>query len=208
MRFARRHLAAGLSAFGGTALVLGAIILMNQQGHVGGGDDEERGTAIQIEKREAPKSDRPLPRRPPPKRAPRRTAPAPVVSLEAGLAGLDFGLPQFENEPLGDPASLLGDGDAVMTDETADTPPRPVLQTPMAFPPAAKAKGVTGYVVLSLLIGPDGSIEKVKVVESSPPGVFDDAAAAGVRNWRFEPASYQGAPVRVWARQKISFNLG
>ena len=37
-----------------------------------------------------------------------------------------------------------------MTDDTVDDPPRATFQSPMAYPPRAKAKGVKGYVVLSL----------------------------------------------------------
>jgi periplasmic protein TonB len=45
------------------------------------------------------------------------------------------------------------------------------------------------------------------VLESQPAGVFDAAAVAGVQQWRFEPASYRGENVRVWARQRVRFDL-
>ncbi|MEA2098888.1 MAG: energy transducer TonB, partial [Campylobacterota bacterium] len=41
---------------------------------------------------------------------------------------------------------------------------------------------------------------------SNPEGVFDNTAINGVRGWRFTPAKYKGNPVKVWAKQKISFN--
>ena len=62
--------------------------------------------------------------------------------------------------------------------------------------------------LLSVLIGPTGAVEKVKVLESQPSGVFDDVAIAGVQGWKFEPAQYKGENVRVWATQKVSFTLG
>ena len=46
------------------------------------------------------------------------------------------------------------------------------------------------------------------MLETSPPGVFDDVAAQGVQGWKFEPASYKGEAVRVWATQKVRFDLG
>ena len=210
MRAAARRHCVGLGwSLGGTALVCASVILMNQQGDLGGDDAGFAGTAIAVERREAPKRQQPAVRpKPKPQRAARPRA-APAIGIESSLSGLDFGLPQFENDDLAAPADLLGDVEAaVMTGETADRPPRPVAQGPMAFPAGAKAKGITGYVVLSLLIGTDGTVEKVKIVEASPPGVFDDVAASGVQAWRFEPATYQGEPVRVWARQKVSFDLG
>jgi protein TonB len=96
----------------------------------------------------------------------------------------------------------------VMTDDTVDDPPRATFQAPMQYPPRAKAKGIKGYVVLSLLIGVTGEIEQVKVVESWPEGVFDEAALQGVNQWRFDPANYQGQAVRAWAKQRIRFDLG
>lgn len=53
----------------------------------------------------------------------------------------------------------------------------------------------------------DGSVRQTQVLESSPSGVFDDAALQGVRSWQFEPAKYKGDSVRVWAKQKIRFDL-
>ena len=209
MGTSRRHLVGLGWSFGGLALVCAALILMNQQGDMGGNEGDLAGTTISVERKPPPKAQS-APARPKPRPKPaRRATAAPMPGLDASLAGLDFGLPQYEDDSLATPESLLDGADAaVMTDETADSPPRPVLQTPMAFPAAAKAQGVTGFVVLSLLIGPDGTVEKVKVVEATPPGVFDEVAAAGVQSWRFEPATYRGEPVRVWARQKVSFNLG
>jgi len=58
-----------------------------------------------------------------------------------------------------------------------------------------------------LLISAAGEIEKVQVLESSPAGLFEESAVQGVRNWRFEPAQYQGRSVRVWAKQRIRFDL-
>jgi protein TonB len=45
------------------------------------------------------------------------------------------------------------------------------------------------------------------VLEAQPAGVFDDVAVAGVQTWKFEPATYRGENVRVWATQRVRFNL-
>ena len=105
-------------------------------------------------------------------------------------------------------SSLGSDKDLVMTDDTVDKPPQPVRQTAMQYPPKAKAQGVEGYVLVSLLIGDNGEVQKVRVLESEPGGVFEQTAVNAIRQWRFQPAQYQGKNVKVWARQKIRFNLG
>jgi protein TonB len=208
MQASRAPLFGAVSATIGTVLVLALVVLMNRQG---AGPEDEDGLAVtnfEIVKKEKPKPAESVRRPEPPKRRPTKTAPAPLVGLDSGLAGLNFGLPQFDANELDMGTGLLGDGkDVVMTDDSVDVPPRPLLQTPMQYPARAKATGVTGYVILSLLIGPTGQVEKVKVLEAQPAGVFDAVASAGVQTWKFEPASYKGENVRVWATQKVRFDL-
>jgi protein TonB len=191
----------------GAAMLAGSVVLMNADAGYQSREAVDTGTVVQVERRDKPKpppQDKP---KPPPKRQ-QRARVNPIVGLESSLTGLDFGLPQFEQTGLDAAAGILGEASGTMTDDTVDSPPRPIVQNPMPYPPRAKASGVTGYVLLSVLIGPTGQVEKVKVLESSPPGVFDDVAAQGVQGWKFEPASYKGEAVRVWATQKVRFDLG
>lgn len=192
----------------GTLAVLALAIGMNRQ--LGGPEDSagEAASSIEVVRKQKPSPREQVRRREPPKPRPSRTPPQPLVGLDAGLSGLDFGLPQFDASELDMGDGLLGDsGDLVMTDDTVDQAPRPILQTPMQYPPRAKAQGVTGYVVLNLLISPTGQVEQVRVLESQPSGVFEAVAQAGVQQWKFEPATYKGENVRVWARQKVRFDL-
>jgi periplasmic protein TonB len=197
----------GASALG-TALVLGLALFMNRPFEAPEGDDGDAFSSIEVVKREKPPAAEPVRRPEPPRRPPQRSAPAPIVGLDSGLSGLDFGLPGFDANELGLGNDILGDSsDVVMTDDTVDVAPRPIMQTPMAYPARARAQGVTGYVLLSVLIGPTGQVERVKVLEAQPAGVFDDVAVAGVQTWKFEPASYRGENVRVWATQRVRFDL-
>lgn len=193
----------------GTALVLFLLVYMNQQ--LGKMKQEEAETVSKIDviKKEKPKKKKAAPKpKPKPKKA-RKPAPAPMVGLGSGLSGLSFGLPGFDNSDLDLGDGLFGDkdGDVVMTGDSVDNPPKPIMQSPMRYPSRAKAQGVTGYVTLSLLISPTGQVEKVKVVEAQPSGVFEETAVAGVKTWKFEPASYKGESVRVWATQTVRFDL-
>jgi protein TonB len=213
MRAPADNLRARLTGLGGGALgsllVVLSILFMNKQVARTDADAALSGSSIRVERKEKPPAAKPV-SRPKPKSQRTRTAAAPTVGIDSGLAGLDFGLPQFDQDDLG---ALTGDllganDDTTMTDDTVDTPPRILAQSPMQYPVRAKAGGVTGYVVLSVLIGPTGAVERVKVIESQPAGVFDDTATAGVRTWKFEPASYKGEAVRVWATQRVRFDLG
>ncbi len=206
---ARRLAVALASTLFGLALVTGSILWMNRKGGLPGGEDGKPVTQISAEKREKPKPTREVKRREPPKRQPRRAPAPPSLGAGSALAGLDFGLPQYETEDLSAlGGNLLGDNkDVVMTDSSVDVPPKPMLQTAIPYPLRAKAQGVEGYVLLSVLISPTGQVERVKVLEAAPAGVFEAAAEAGVKTWKFEPAQYEGQAVRVWATQRVRFDL-
>ena len=198
-----------LSMVFGSTLVMATVVLINKYAEGPKDNVIERAASIDFQRKEKAKPKRVVEKREPPKRRPNRTPPAPLVGLDSTLGGLDLGIPGFESDDLGNlTRSLLGDADSVvMTDDAVDQAPRPSLQSPMSYPPRAKAKGQTGYVVLTVLISPTGDVERVKVLESQPAGVFDDVAMTGVRTWKFEPATYQGENVRVWAKQRVVFDL-
>lgn len=194
----------------GTVLVLGTVILIN---HYSNSLDETRADAasqITLERKKPPPEQQlQQPKPKPPPRKTRRAPPSPLVGLDTSLSGVDVGLPGFSADDLGGlEGDLLGGADGlVMTDDTVDQPPQASYQAPMVFPPRARAQGIKGYVVFSLLIGITGEIEQVEIVESYPEGVFDEAATQGINQWKFEPATYQGQAVRTWAKQRIRFDL-
>jgi protein TonB len=207
MTLSRAHAVGVATAIAGSLLVLALVVLMNNPFAQRDKANELIGSSIAVVKKEKPKPKEVV-RKPEPPKRPTRAAPTPLLGLDSSLSGLDFGLPAFDSSDLDLGQGLLGDsGDVVMTDDSVDQAPRPILQTPMLYPARAKAQGITGYVLLSVLISPTGQVEKVKVLEAQPAGVFDDIAVAGVQNWKFEPATYKGEHVRVWARQRVRFDL-
>jgi len=206
----KRNIAAFGSMAFGTALVLGILILINDSDNLMAEAEGLDGSNIQIVKQK-PKAKQEIQKakpKPKPQRA-RQAPPTPLLGLNSSLGGLDLGLPDFSMDGLnGLDGDILGSGNGViMTDDTVDQSPKAVWQSPMIYPPRARAKGVEGYVVFSLLIGVTGEIEQVKIVESFPNGVFDEVAMQGINSWRFEPAQYQGQSVKSWAKQRIRFDL-
>ena len=193
----------------GSALVFVTIVMINRLASGPQAEAVTRTAQLDFEKKEKPKHESRVRKPEPPKRKPQRTPPAPLVGIDASLSGLDLGLPGFDAGDLGDlSGDLLGSTeDVVMTDDSVDERPRPVQQSPMPYPVRAKARGIEGYVLLSVLISPTGEVERVKVLESNPSGIFEEVAVTGVRNWKFDPAQYRGENVRVWARQRVRFEL-
>ena len=88
-------------------------------------------------------------------------------------------------------------------------PPQFISGTDMVYPAGAQAEGVEGRVVVRYDVTPAGTVANAVVVESAPPGVFDEAALTTVRSWRFRPKVDRGEV--VLARGQVSelvFRLG
>ena len=193
-----------------SALVFGALVWMNRLHQDLDKQALSSATQIAMVKQEKPKPKKIVEKpKPKPKRSQPRS-PLPVSGLDSVLSGIDFGLPGPDIGSLDAmDSTILGDTKAVvMTADSVDVPPRPKSQSKFVYPRSAKKQGVTGYVVVSLLIDISGQVEKAQVLEASPVGVFEESALEGIRHWRFEPARYQGNTVKVWAQQKIRFDLG
>ncbi|MDR4515133.1 energy transducer TonB [Nitrosomonas sp.] len=204
-----KHKAAIVSMILGPILVFGLILAMNQFiGRIDKTPPQEV-TEISMVKqiKEEPKKEIKKVERP--RRITPSQAPAPFTGLDTALSGIDLGLLGFNSGAMGDlDDSLIGDtSNAVMTADLVDVPPKAISQGAFRYPPSAKKNGVRGYVVLSILVSERGSVDQVQVLESSPSGVFDAAALQGIRSWQFEPAKYQGDVVKVWAKQRIRFDL-
>jgi len=209
MRLFLRPLAAIGSGFVGTVGVVGLVVAMNQSSL----SDDSAGAkeAVAFELAPPPPKKKPK-RRPKPKPKPRKRAskpPPPSLSPVAGLTGLDFGLDAFGGGMGDDLDQLLGDvSNVVMTTDAVDDPPRPQRTVAPEYPARARKKGTTGEVRLSLLVGVDGRVRDVRVLSADPPGVFDAAAIAAVRQWTYTPATYEGQPVATRVTQPVVFDLG
>lgn len=134
------------------------------------------------------------------------------VDLGGALSGsgLSFGVPQFDETEfaeLEDDDLLNAKNSGPMDQSSVDTPPRVIKRSPIVYPELARREGISGFVRMNVLIGEGGSVENVKIVESQPEEIFDLKAESTVRQWRFEPATYNGKKVAVWAMQKIVFKL-
>jgi protein TonB len=66
-----------------------------------------------------------------------------------------------------------------------------------SYPPAAKAEGIEGAVVVRYGVSVDGRVVNARVESATPEGLFEEAALAAVRSWRYNPALKDGEPVAV-----------
>lgn len=125
-------------------------------------------------------------------------------------SGLSFGVPLFDEadfSEFGDGGLLDSFATKTMDKDAVDSAPRVKKRSPIVYPELARRQGVSGYVVMNVLIDDSGNVEEVEIVDSKPKEIFDLQAASTIRRWKFEAATYNGKKVKVWAMQKIVFKL-
>lgn len=96
---------------------------------------------------------------------------------------------------------------AVDDSEPLDRHPAILTQSRPVYPYRARSRRVEGYVDLQFTVTPHGSVDTVAVVAGQPQGVFEEAAVAAVRTWRFSPGIRDGQPVPVRMQIRIRFDL-
>jgi protein TonB len=208
---AKRHLFAAAVMVAGSFVVFGSLYYMNEHGTLAPPIEKSEAVAFGIKPPESkPKPKRQSERkRQPTKTLTPKAAPAPM--LGSALPGLSFNLPRFEASDLGNVGGdMLAAGAAknmVMSEEAVDKKPVPRKQPSPSFPDKARQRGIEGYVKLNLFITTDGTVEKVRVLEAEPQGIFEESALLAAQSWEFEPAEYNGAPVTGWFKKTVSFKL-
>jgi protein TonB len=75
------------------------------------------------------------------------------------------------------------------------------------YPQSALAQKISGSVTLQFTVSTSGEPRDVRVVEATPPGVFDSAAMNAIRHWRYAPTVINGTPVEVPVRTLMRFEL-
>lgn len=75
------------------------------------------------------------------------------------------------------------------------------------YPGIARSRKIEGWVLVEITVDRNGLVGNPRVVGANPAGVFEQAALAAIRHWRFKPAHRQGIAVEQRVRQKILFHL-
>ena len=73
------------------------------------------------------------------------------------------------------------------------------------YPARALAGKIQGWVELTFEVTDKGLVKDVAVTAASNPGVFDDAAAKAVSQWRYQPVMRDGKAVSVHSIVRIRF---
>lgn len=129
-----------------------------------------------------PKVEPPLPKpKPEPKPEPKVEAPPPPEPVKA--------------EPKVEPKAQVAPPRQVRN-------ARPIRKVAAAYPRSALKEGTMGKVKARLTVGVRGDVIDVEIVESSPPGIFDDAVTKAVKQYKFD-----GDGTQYFVDQEVVFKV-
>jgi TonB family protein len=75
------------------------------------------------------------------------------------------------------------------------------------YPTRALQTNVEGWVELGYTIAPDGSVTNIKVLNSTPPKVFDASATKAVSHLRYQPVIQGGKAISVGTQVRIVYRV-
>jgi len=85
-------------------------------------------------------------------------------------------------------------------------PPTVLREVKPTYTESARQRGITGEVVLEVVVQRDGSVSSVRVLQGLGSGL-DERAIEAVRQWQFSPARRMGQPVDVLVEVAVEFRL-
>ena len=84
--------------------------------------------------------------------------------------------------------------------------PTPAIRSLPQPPDRALRNGMRGFALAEYAVDASGRVVSVRIIESSPPRIYDGAVERTLRQWRFEPLVGVSDPV-VSAPQTVFFDF-
>ena len=78
-----------------------------------------------------------------------------------------------------------------------------ISQTKPAYPPLAKQARIQGIVILEAVIGKDGTVNEIRVLNGHP--LLQQSAIDAVSQWKYKPTLLNGEPVEVVTTVTVNF---
>jgi protein TonB len=84
----------------------------------------------------------------------------------------------------------------------------PLVRINPDYPRRAQERGIEGWVQFEFTITTSGTVKDVKVIDSEPKGLFEDAATKAILRWKYNPKVEEGRAVeRRGVRVILRFDL-
>lgn len=85
--------------------------------------------------------------------------------------------------------------------------PEALREVKPVYPEMARELGISGLVLVHMLVGSNGRVVNAVVDERVNDPMFNDAALSAARQWVFRPASNNGRSVAVWVTIPFKFTF-
>ena len=95
----------------------------------------------------------------------------------------------------------------VHIDRNKQLPLQVVSQDYPRYPDEAKKKQLEDQVVVRYIIGKNGRVLQVEIIDHAKDPSFDEATVEAIRGWRFRPMIKDGKPIEVVHELAVNFEL-
>jgi TonB family protein len=95
---------------------------------------------------------------------------------------------------LGAPSQIRAD-DAAPTSLESGTRARSLQKVMPHYPEKEEQRGIEGWVQVSFVIQPDGTVGETLIEDSSGRRAFEEATIRATKKWTYEPATMNGKPI-------------
>ena len=136
----------------------------------------------------------------------------PEAAVPPGPVGAEIGTPDGSDRPGTPEGTGSGSGNGAGSASQGPVrlaagidPPKKVKDVKAVYPPDALRNQLRGTVVIEATISAEGRVIDA-VVKRSIPGL-DQAALDAVRQWEYEPARMNGAPIAVIMTVTVAFSI-
>lgn len=127
------------------------------------------------------------------------SAASPSDAVREGVAGgVRGGVAGGVAEEAGDDVVLKVGGDV--------KEPVEIQRVQPTYPEEARKNRIQGRVIVEAVINENGTVTKVRAVESPDP-MLTEAALEAVKKWTYKPATKKGKPVKVFLTVTVAFKL-
>jgi protein TonB len=97
--------------------------------------------------------------------------------------------------------------DVAVTPTDVVTRPEPLHRVDFPYPPELRPSAVSGRVIVRAVITRDGLATDIEVLQTDHQ-LFADSVVRTLPQWRFKPATLNGAPVAAYFTLTTTFRVG
>jgi len=99
-------------------------------------------------------------------------------------------------------------GDTEKSSIESGTRAKPIKRANPQYPTEESQRGIEGWVQVSFVVNPDGSVGETLIEDSSGRKNFEKETLKAIQRWRYEPATMNGEPIeQCHTKVRIAYSL-